>query len=134
MYLPFANMIKNNFQLFKQVEKKNNILFNFIRCRFHTKATTRQIEHPKSLLKLHLIENNCNINLINNEIAIKKKNPLHIYDAFNNSIQILNNEISEENKLKKTLYFKFKARKSYKKRVMNLPTTKSRRRYAQKNR
>lgn len=65
-----------------------------------------------------------------------KTNISDILDTLD-TLNILNTSIvilRKQNNTQQILYFKWKARKSYKKRVMNLPSTKSRRRYAQKNR
>ncbi|GAW83269.1 hypothetical protein PGO_140630 [Plasmodium gonderi] len=139
MYMPFFNILKKNNNFLKTfLEGKNKTkLCNFLKCTINTKSITVKIEpRHKKQLKLFQIGHFDNVlsNVQKKKNAVKNINPIPIYNLFNSSAIILNSNVYKEGSLRRVLYFKWKARKSYKKRVMNLPSTKSRRRYAQKNR
>ncbi|GAB68728.1 hypothetical protein PCYB_141560, partial [Plasmodium cynomolgi strain B] len=115
---------------------KNKKLCNFVKCTISTNLITEKIEpRQNTQLKLQQIDRLDNIiRSVQAEEAVNKGASLTIYSLPNNSSFMLTRNVCKEDNFRKVLYFKWKARKSYKKRVMNLPSTKSRRRYAQKNR
>ncbi|CRH02309.1 conserved Plasmodium protein, unknown function [Plasmodium relictum] len=131
MHNPFFSMFIKNLSYFKMfVERKEkNKLYSFLINKISTKITTEKMTKPE----LRIYEINNTLNNFKKDILINEK-ATNICNAFNNYINIPDTNIHKEYNKKKILYFKWKARKSYKKRVLNLPSTKSRRRYAQKNR
>ncbi|CRG97449.1 conserved Plasmodium protein, unknown function [Plasmodium gallinaceum] len=134
MHNHFFNFFSKSLSSFKMfVEKKEKYrLYNFLNNKISTKIITGDKE--KAELGIHKINKFDNIlNNLKKDNQINQKT-INICNIFNNYINISDINIYKEGNLKKILYFKWKARKSYKKRVLNLPSTKSRRRYAQKNR
>ncbi|KAI4834633.1 hypothetical protein MKS88_005307 [Plasmodium brasilianum] len=116
------------------VDVKNKKKFcNFFKYEISTKIEDK-IEQKPQLKLYHIDSDNHTLKRIEKGIKTKNSYSIYIYNLFNSSIYVLTNHTNEEENSKKMLYFKWKARKSYKKRVLNLPSTKSRRRYAQKNR
>ncbi|CAA9990662.1 conserved Plasmodium protein, unknown function [Plasmodium knowlesi strain H] len=137
MYMPFFNILTKNALFFKTpFGGKNRKLCNFAKCTISTNSITEKVDpRQNKQLKLEQIGRLNNVILsVQAEEALNKSASLSIYRLPNNSSFMLTGDVREEDNFRKVLYFKWKARKSYKKRVMNLPSTKSRRRYAQKNR
>ncbi|CAG9471847.1 unnamed protein product [Plasmodium vivax] len=137
MYMPFFNILAKNASFFKTpLGAKNKKLCNFAKCTISTNSITEKVEpRQNTQLKLQQIGDLHNvIRTVQAEEGVNKSASLTIYSLPNNSSFMLTRNVCKEDHFRKVLYFKWKARKSYKKRVMNLPSTKSRRRYAQKNR
>ncbi|ETB61273.1 hypothetical protein YYC_01204 [Plasmodium yoelii 17X] len=139
MYPPFFSLVKNNLNFSKiSINVKNKSLSNFLKFKINENIIDDKI-NVKSQVKLNRIKQ-CHsaLNCLVTNIATNKNKSPQICNLFNSYIYIpdikYNNDISKVDTSRKVLYFKWKARKSYKKRVLNLPSTKSRRRYAQKNR
>ncbi|SBT80590.1 conserved Plasmodium protein, unknown function [Plasmodium malariae] len=135
MHMQFFNSLTKNFHFFRTfVDVKNKKKFcNFFKYEISTKIEDK-IEQKPQLKLYHIDSDNHTLKRIEKGIKTKNSYSIYIYNLFNSSIYVLTNHTNEEENSKKMLYFKWKARKSYKKRVLNLPSTKSRRRYAQKNR
>ncbi|CDO65855.1 conserved Plasmodium protein, unknown function [Plasmodium reichenowi] len=128
------NLLTKNVNCFKKLieenKKSKNICHIFHGRNICTNVITRE-EKPN----VHLMTYDMDNNNVTKDFFINTFKNVNTYNVFNNTIYITDTIISKENDAsRKLLYFKWKARKSYKKRVLNLPYTKSRRRYAQKNR
>ncbi|KJP90092.1 hypothetical protein AK88_00261 [Plasmodium fragile] len=137
MYMPFFSILTKNALFFKTpLGSKNKNLCNFVKCKISTNSITEKLKpRQNTQLKLQQIGRLDNVlRSVQREEAVNKSASLDIYSLPNNSSFMLRSNVCKEDNVRKVLYFKWKARKSYKKRVMNLPSTKSRRRYAQKNR
>ncbi|SCM13471.1 conserved Plasmodium protein, unknown function [Plasmodium chabaudi chabaudi] len=139
MYPPFFSLVKNNLNFSKiSINIKNKNLSNFLKFKINENIIDDKI-NVKPQVKLNRIKQSCApLNCLVTNISTNKNKPAQVYNLFNSYIYIpdnkYNNDICKVDTSRKVLYFKWKARKSYKKRVLNLPSTKSRRRYAQKNR
>ncbi|SOV81006.1 conserved Plasmodium protein, unknown function [Plasmodium sp. gorilla clade G3] len=128
------NLLTKNVNFFKNLieenKKSKNLCHIFHGRNICTNVITRE-EKSKVQLMTYCMDNDN----VSKDFFINTFKNVNTYNIFNYTIYITDTIISKENDTpRKLLYFKWKARKSYKKRVLNLPSTKSRRRYAQKNR
>ncbi|SPJ11783.1 conserved Plasmodium protein, unknown function [Plasmodium sp. DRC-Itaito] len=128
------NLLTKNVICFKKLIEENKKSKNICHI-FHGRNICTNVITQKEKSKVHLMTYDMDNNNVTKNFFINTFKNVNAYNIFNNSIYITDTIIYKENDAsRKLLYFKWKARKSYKKRVLNLPSTKSRRRYAQKNR
>ncbi|KYN96863.1 hypothetical protein PGSY75_1306100 [Plasmodium gaboni] len=128
------NLLTKNVNCFKKLIEENKKSKNICHI-FHGRNICTNIITQEEKSKIHLMTYDMDNNHVTKDFFINTFKNVNTYNIFNNTIYITDTIISKENDTsRKLLYFKWKARKSYKKRVLNLPSTKSRRRYAQKNR
>ncbi|SOV17376.1 conserved Plasmodium protein, unknown function [Plasmodium sp. gorilla clade G2] len=128
------NLLTKNVNCFKKLIEENKKSKNICHI-FHGRNICTNIIKQEEKSKTNLMTYDMDNNNVTKDFFINTFKNVNTYNIFNNTIYITDTIISKENDTsRKLLYFKWKARKSYKKRVLNLPSTKSRRRYAQKNR
>ncbi|CAX64279.1 hypothetical protein PFAG_04299 [Plasmodium falciparum Santa Lucia] len=128
------NLLTKNVNCFKKLIEENKKSKNICHI-FHGRNICTNVITQEQKPKVHLMTYDMDNNNVTKDFFINTFKNVNTYNVFNNTIYITDTIISKENDAsRKLLYFKWKARKSYKKRVLNLPSTKSRRRYAQKNR
>ncbi|KYN94502.1 conserved Plasmodium protein, unknown function [Plasmodium reichenowi] len=128
------NLLTKNVNCFKKLIEENKKSKNICHI-FHGRNICTNVITQEEKPNVHLMTYDMDNNNVTKDFFINTFKNVNTYNVFNNTIYITDTIISKENDAsRKLLYFKWKARKSYKKRVLNLPSTKSRRRYAQKNR